>query len=87
MFQTPPKLANRNLGVSLIETLVVIAIIAILMSFTLVAVQRSRAAARRAVCESNLCIKLTWRWTGSGNFGSIFLKPRPRGNSAAGRSS
>jgi prepilin-type N-terminal cleavage/methylation domain-containing protein len=54
MFQTPPKLPKRNLGVSLVETLVVIAVIAILMSLTLVGVQHSRAAARRAQCQSNL---------------------------------
>lgn len=41
-------------GVSLIETVVVLGVIAILVSLSLVAVQHSRAAARRLVCENNL---------------------------------
>ncbi len=50
----PPKPAPPNSGVSLIETLVVMAIIAVLVTLSLVAVQYSRQAARRAQCQSNL---------------------------------
>jgi type II secretory pathway pseudopilin PulG len=45
---------TRKAGASLIELLVVLAVMAILMSLILVAIQRSREAARRAVCQSNL---------------------------------
>jgi prepilin-type N-terminal cleavage/methylation domain-containing protein len=43
-----------NAGVSLIELLVVLAVMAILMSLILVAIQRSREAARRAMCQNNM---------------------------------
>lgn len=50
----PPKSVKPKSGVSLIETLVVMAIIAVLVALSLVAVQYSREAARRASCQSNL---------------------------------
>lgn len=49
-----PKRRMSSAGVSLIELLVVLAVMAILMSLILVAIQRSREAARRAMCQSNL---------------------------------
>lgn len=54
MDQMPPKLVKPSVGVSLIETLVVMAVIAVLVALSLVAVQHSREAARRAQCQSNL---------------------------------
>jgi type II secretory pathway pseudopilin PulG len=54
MLQLQPKRRTSKAGASLIELLVVLAVMAILMSLILVAIQRSREAARRAVCQSNL---------------------------------
>jgi hypothetical protein len=54
MDQMRPKRRMSSAGASLIELLVVMAVMAILMSLILVAIQRSREAARRAMCQSNL---------------------------------
>jgi prepilin-type N-terminal cleavage/methylation domain-containing protein len=50
----PPQPSAPSAGVTLVETLVVVAIIAVLVALSLVAVQSSREAARRASCQSNL---------------------------------
>ncbi len=49
-----PKRRMSSAGASLIELLVVMAVMAITMSLILVAIQRSREVARRAMCQSNL---------------------------------
>jgi prepilin-type N-terminal cleavage/methylation domain-containing protein len=46
-------LANRS-GVTLIETIVVLAIIALLLAFLFPAVQRARSAAQDTACKNNL---------------------------------
>ena len=48
------KATKTKCGVSLIEMLVVFAIIAVLLGLILVAVQYSRESSRRTVCQSNL---------------------------------
>ncbi len=53
IFQPHPR-SRRSAGVSLLELLIVLAIIAVLMALTLVAVQHSRTAARRRICQTNL---------------------------------
>ncbi len=45
---------SRSRGITLVETTVVLAIITILVSLTLVAVQSARESARRVKCQNNL---------------------------------
>lgn len=54
MQQLRPQRRTSKSGASLIELLVVLAVMVILMSLILVAVQRSREAARRAMCQSHM---------------------------------
>ncbi len=48
------RIRFRRVGITLIETLVVIAIVSILLGLVLVAVQQSREAARKLSCFSNM---------------------------------
>jgi prepilin-type N-terminal cleavage/methylation domain-containing protein len=48
------KLAYKRCGVSLVEVLIVVAIIAILIQLALPAIESSREAARQASCQNNL---------------------------------
>ncbi len=50
----PPSSSRGAAGATLVELLVALAIVALLFALLLVAVQHSRAAARRARCQSNL---------------------------------
>ena len=49
-----PRFDSRRTGVSLIQTLVVVAITGVLVGLTLAGVQRVRASAARAQCQNNL---------------------------------
>jgi type II secretory pathway pseudopilin PulG len=48
------KRGRSSLGVSLVETLVVMAILSLLAALSLMGIQHTRAAARRTSCQSNL---------------------------------